>query len=837
MSKSIKMNMTSLSHRPATPDLTPPIVVNDQEMVNVNQKLKELGIEQTIQLPQICVIGDQSTGKSSLIEALSMIKVPRDAACCTRCPLEVNLIKPEDTSQPWSCKVSLVRKYDLDEAANPAPTKRRPLGAWVELARAENVPFAESDSKEDVPDFILRAQAATLNPHMRSATFLSRPVSKLFKQKFSPNAVRLDIVQHDLPSLSFVDLPGLVTRQDEMYLVELVKNLVARYAQSERSINLLTISMTSDYDTSNAFGMILTLKADSRTLAVMTKPDRFPATDSMESFLGMLSGANGPRMEHGYHVVMMDPDLTLSHAAATQKEENYFKNNERWATLGEAYHQKLGRQKLSERLSFLLQKATRRNLPISLQLIQARLGAVHLRLDALPPPPGLQYISIALTHLINAFKERMSKLFEGGGDATQFTFRCEWNRLVESFRGKVMNSRPRLLLGTEDEKAQKMKADRIIREAPPPGSTSHRAGRGLDPIELSDEEDTPSRVKAEIKVQSPARRQTHHRFSLEEIRVINETHAECGADPQMFPGARKAMKKMSVQNFDIISEGFLESTQDLVRDHITKHTEAVFYDSRGMPLFDAVMKHIHDYIDECCRQQYTKSMRMCETEKEKPFTTDKATSAKEAKRYKTILQEARNEHRINLKRALHDAEQIKTRARRTELKIKEEDLDDDEWDTEIELLANARAYHQIAASRYVDNVCQSMYAYTFPQLATEMANSLEYFLGPMRPEQHDQMVKWMSENPERELERNRLLREQASLLEAQTLVQETLDDDAKRANIRMGPGKRKVNGDETGDMGGSGTEDGSEGESPLKKTKFEDVDGLQPSVEDDMDES
>jgi GTP-binding protein EngB required for normal cell division len=832
------MNMTSLSHRPATPDLTPspPIIVNDQEMVNVNQKLKELGIEQTIQLPQICVVGDQSTGKSSLIEALSMIKVPRDAACCTRCPLEVNLIKPEDASQPWSCKVSLVRKYDLDESANPAPTKRRPLGAWVELARAENVPFAESDSKEDVPDLILRAQAATLNPHMRSATFLSRPVSKLFKQKFSPNAVRLDIVQHELPSLSFVDLPGLVTRQDEMYLVELVKNLVAKYAQSERSINLLTISMTSDYDTSNAFGMILTLKADSRTLAVMTKPDRFPPTDSMESFLGMLSGANGPRMEHGYHVVMMDPDLTLSHAAATQKEENYFKNNERWTTLGEAYHQKLGRQKLSERLSLLLQKATRRNLPISLRLIQARLGAVHLRLDALPPPPGLQHLSIALTHLINAFKERMSKLFEGGGDATQFTFRREWNRVVESFRGKIMNSRPRLLLSTKDENAQKMKADRIIREAPQPNSTPHRGARGLEPICVSDEEDTPS-VKSESTIQKPAAppRQTYRSFSLEEIRVINETHAECGADPQMFPGARKAMKKMSVQSFDIISEGFLESTQDLVRDHISKHTEAVFHDSRDMPLFHAVMKHVHEYIDECCRQQYTKSMRMCETEKEKPFTTDKATSAKEAKRYKTILQEARNEYRLKLKRSLHEAEQIKSRARRTDFKMKEEDLEDDEWDTEIELLANARAYHQIAASRFVDNVCQSMYAYTFPQLATEMANSLEYFLGPMRPEQHDQMVKWMSENPERQLERNRLLREQASLLEAQTLVQETLGNDAKRASIRAG--KRKVGGDDGNvDMGGSGTEQGSEGESPLKRTKFEDVDGLQPSVEVDMDE-
>jgi GTP-binding protein EngB required for normal cell division len=51
-------------------------------MINCNQKLKELGIENTIQLPQICVIGDQSAGKSSLIQALSEIKVPRAAGHC-----------------------------------------------------------------------------------------------------------------------------------------------------------------------------------------------------------------------------------------------------------------------------------------------------------------------------------------------------------------------------------------------------------------------------------------------------------------------------------------------------------------------------------------------------------------------------------------------------------------------------------------------------------------------------------------------------------------------------------------------------------------------------------
>lgn len=812
--------MRNLSLRPATPDPTPsPIVVNDQEIITVNQKLKELGIEQTIQLPQICVIGDQSTGKSSLIEALSMIKVPRDTGCCTRCPLEINLIKPDDETLPWSCKVLLIRKYDLDRSANPRPTKTRPLGAWTELKRAENILFAESDIKEDVRHLILRAQAATLNPQFEPDTFLSRPLSKEYNVKFSPNAVRLDIVQHELPCLSFVDLPGVVTHQSERYLVTLVDNLVSHYARSKRSINLLTMSMTNDYDTSKALGIVLDLKAESRTLAVMTKPDLYPMQNPLDGFLTLLSGSSGPRMEYGYHVVMMDPDDSLSHAAAMQKESEYFGNNERWATLGPIFQQKLGVRKLSKTLSILLQDATRRNLPTSLQLIQDRLETVQDRLQALPIPPGLQEMSIALTTLINEFRDKMFKLFEGGGNADEFLLKPYWDRLAEGFRHKVLTSRPRLLLSTKKESLQKKKAECLSSE----------------PIELSDE-DTPPPPKTEGKAARPSTLpdEMHHSFQLEEIRDINQRYATAGLGPQMYPGARQAMMRKSLHKLDVVTEEFIKATSDLIREHVTEHSGHVFRNYEHMPLYMAVMKHIHSFVDDCCRQQHQKSMRMCETEKTKPYTLDSTTSVKEAKRYYATLLTSRAEYRLKVEKALHDASQA-SKTRKTEFKKKADDLGDDEWDTEIELLANVRAYHQIAASRHADNVCQSIYARTFPKLAFEMAQSLAEFLGPMCPEQHEQMVEWMSENPERELERNRLLGEQASLLEARTLVQMALTNDVKLASVRAE--KRKTVADGDVDMRGSGTEDGSEAESPLKKTKFESVGGMQPSVDADMNES
>jgi hypothetical protein len=145
---------------------------------------------------------------------------------------------------------------------------------------------------------------------------------------------------------------------------------------------------------------------------------------------------------------------------------------------------------------------------------------------------------------------------------------------------------------------------------------------------------------------------------------------------------------------------------------------------------------------------------------------------------------------------------------------------------QIELLANVRAYHQIATSRYADNVCQSIYANTFPKLAFERAEDLSEHIGPMRPEKHDRMVKWMSEDPDRELKRNRLTKEKISLIEAKELVRAV----RKKASIRAG--KQKAEGDVDVEMSRSGTETGNEDSSPLKRLRFMSEGGLQPSVED-----
>ena len=50
--------------------------------IDVIDNLRRFGLQQDIDLPNVVVVGDQSSGKSSIIEAISGIELPRGKSKC-----------------------------------------------------------------------------------------------------------------------------------------------------------------------------------------------------------------------------------------------------------------------------------------------------------------------------------------------------------------------------------------------------------------------------------------------------------------------------------------------------------------------------------------------------------------------------------------------------------------------------------------------------------------------------------------------------------------------------------------------------------------------------------
>lgn len=71
---------------------------DERRLLDVVDKLRRAGLHGTIELPQLVVCGDQSSGKSSLLEAITEIPFPRKANLCTRFATEIILRRESKTT-------------------------------------------------------------------------------------------------------------------------------------------------------------------------------------------------------------------------------------------------------------------------------------------------------------------------------------------------------------------------------------------------------------------------------------------------------------------------------------------------------------------------------------------------------------------------------------------------------------------------------------------------------------------------------------------------------------------------------------------------------------------
>ncbi|OJD20567.1 hypothetical protein ACJ73_08097 [Blastomyces percursus] len=301
-----------------------------RELLDLVDRLRRAGLSSVLQLPQIVVCGDQSSGKSSVLEALTEIPFPRKENLCTRFATEIIMRREAESS--IQCKIN--------------PDNERPEEEQLRLrtfGRSIN-DFAELPSLMDVV-----TEEMGLNE----------------RKAFCKDVLSIEICGPNRPQLTIVDLPGLIHSANKSQSeedVELIKSLVQHYISQVRTIMLAVVSAKNDY--ANQVILKLCRKFDpkgARTLGVITKPDYLrPGSDYQREWLELAHNRD-IYFELGWHLLKNRSD-DEHHLSFTQRNlnERLFFNSGNYTTLPK--HMK-GIDSLRERLSRLLFEHLKHELP------------------------------------------------------------------------------------------------------------------------------------------------------------------------------------------------------------------------------------------------------------------------------------------------------------------------------------------------------------------------------------------------------------------------------------------------------------------------------------------
>ncbi|KAM5432312.1 hypothetical protein McanMca71_007889 [Microsporum canis] len=253
---------------------------NEQrQALDVVTQLRKCGLEGVLSLPQLVVCGDQSAGKSSVLEALTEIPFPRNDNLCTRFATEI-ILRRATTS---SLQVKVI------------PDPERPA------SEQDNI----SAFNETITDF------DELPPLMAKATNLmgidvvadaSRP-----RRAFAKDTLSITIEGPRRPQLTVVDLPGIVqseTKDTSHDDVALVSDITEHYISQSRTICLAVISATHDYANQEILSKVRKFdKRGERTLGIITKPDRLPPGSGSEEAFISLANNQDIHFKLGWHVL------------------------------------------------------------------------------------------------------------------------------------------------------------------------------------------------------------------------------------------------------------------------------------------------------------------------------------------------------------------------------------------------------------------------------------------------------------------------------------------------------------------------------------------------------
>ncbi|XP_040889729.1 interferon-induced GTP-binding protein Mx-like [Toxotes jaculatrix] len=340
--------------------------------IDLIDSLRSLGVEKDLALPAIAVIGDQSSGKSSVLEALSGVSLPRGSGIVTRCPLELKM-KRRREGEEWYGKITY--QNHEEEIEDPANVEEKILEAQDEMA-GDGVGISD-------------------------------------------NLISLEIASPNVPDLTLIDLPGItrvaVNGQPEN-IGDQIKRLIQKFITKQETISLVVVPCSVDIATTEALKMAQEVDPDGeRTLGILTKPDLVDK-GTEETVIDIVHN-EVIHLKKGYMIVKCRGQKEIAEKVslteAIERERAFFTDHAHFHTLFDDGHATV--PKLAEKLTLELVHHIEKSLPRLEEQIEKKLAQTQAELEryGTGPPSDAAERLVYLIDKVTAFTQDAINLATG----------------------------------------------------------------------------------------------------------------------------------------------------------------------------------------------------------------------------------------------------------------------------------------------------------------------------------------------------------------------------------------------------------------------------------------
>ncbi|KAF9579100.1 hypothetical protein BGW38_004789 [Lunasporangiospora selenospora] len=291
-----------------------------QGLIDKINKIRGFGLSKILTIPQIAILGDQSSGKSSVLEAITQLSFPRNKDTCTRFATQVNLRQ--------STRVEMM--------------------AFIEGEDTFNEKYRATQSVTwDIYEIVSGA-----NDILCSGIAISEKV------------LEITISGPALAPLTVIDLPGYINTtldgQDKS-IIKTIHDINTKYIKDNRTIILAVVPANVDLNNMYVLGEAERYDPHHwRTVPIVTKPDTVEP-DLLPSLVDILLNRR-KQMKHGYLVMRNSSfkDIEMGWEESKQKEDEFFKSSPLWNQVPE---ERKGRVNVKNFLGELLYNHIKKELP------------------------------------------------------------------------------------------------------------------------------------------------------------------------------------------------------------------------------------------------------------------------------------------------------------------------------------------------------------------------------------------------------------------------------------------------------------------------------------------